>query len=1068
MSYIPSINIEYNTAEQFRYIVTENSKLVLGSLVNGFNSGHHSFTVIGTYGTGKSSFIVALEHDLKHRKRILVDNRNVFGNVDGFEFLKVVGDYASLSELMADKLQTTPDNVINALSELYNRLKAQRKFLFVVVDELGKVLEHAANNNPEKELYFLQKLAEYVNAPSRNIILLTTLHQNFGSYAGKLTQQQRNEWLKVKGRFTEVVFAEPVEQLLFLTARQLETDARDIKPYIDDLQTLFELGKRSGVVADSLSFETAEKLFPLDPISATCLTLAIQRYGQNERSLFSFLSARGLHSLGDFDPEVHTTYNVAKVVDYLKYYFYSAISETNADSTGWRAIAIATERVENSRLSHAQIDKALRLIKTIGMLNMLFNGISLDIDFLETYAKHALGIADAKQIIEQLTTLKVIRYADYKSQYILYEGTNIDIENELYKASLVVPVPSLTIDEIAPFVHAKVSVANASYYRTGTPRYFDYRVSNEPLTGSEITGDVDGIINLLFPLSTTLDEVILLSGDEKNGAVIYAYFNNTREIAARLHTIKKLQYVIDNVAFDDRVAKAELLNQKEYELRKLNEIVNAALTAGDDKVTWVNRGEVTNVNSARTLNNLLSQVSDAVYNLTPIIRNELINRQKVSSAISLARVNLLDAMLNNADEPDFGFAETAFPPEKTIYYTLFRNSGIHRQDANGNYVLGAPVSPELDTLWQVCTDFVRSCTYKPRMLSDLVEILQKRPYKLKQGVIDFWIPIFLFVYQQDFAIYNGDTFVLNINKELFELIQKRVKDFSIRAFEVSGVKLEFFKKYRQFLNKDSVDAITTTSFIDTIKPFFQFYRGLNHYAKNTRKFDNPYVAKFRDVLSKAQDPSVTFFEALPAALGYSDLNSEEFVEQYISLIKSAVRDLNRCYDLLIDRIESHVVEHFGFPQEYSEYKALIEQRYRSIDAGILTPKSRSFLDRVLAPSDSRKEFFEKIAIIVTDKRLDETKDSEESMLTNNIIHLFSELERYSAISAASSAETEEEAFNIELASSKGKFAKSQTFRLPKSKAKEANRMAQKIESLLTGDNDLDVCVLLKMLNERIK
>jgi hypothetical protein len=181
-----------------------------------------------------------------------------------------------------------------------------------------------------------------------------------------------------------------------------------------------------------------------------------------------------------------------------------------------------------------------------------------------------------------------------------------------------------------------------------------------------------------------------------------------------------------------------------------------------------------------------------------------------------------------------------------------------------------------------------------------------------------------------------------------------------------------------------------------------------------------------------------------------------------------VRDLNRCYDLLIDRIESHVVEHFGFPQEYSEYKALIEQRYRSIDAGILTPKSKSFLDRVLAPSDSRKEFFEKIAIIVTDKRLDETKDSEESMLTNNIIHLFSELERYSAISAASSAETEEEAFNIELASSKGKFAKSQTFRLPKSKAKEANRMAQKIESLLTGDNDLDVCVLLKMLNERIK
>lgn len=56
-----------------------------------------------------------------------------------------------------------------------------------------------------------------------------------------------------------------------------------------------------------------------------------------------------------------------------------------------------------------------------------------------------------------------------------------------------------------------------------------------------------------------------------------------------------------------------------------------------------------------------------------------------------------------------------------------------------------------------------------------------RPYKLKQGVIDFWLPIFLFVRQQEFALYNGETFVLNINKELFELLQKRLNDFTIKA-----------------------------------------------------------------------------------------------------------------------------------------------------------------------------------------------------------------------------------------------------------------------------------------------
>ncbi len=61
-------------------------------------------------------------------------------------------------------------------------------------------------------------------------------------------------------------------------------------------------------------------------------------------------------------------------------------------------------------------------------------------------------------------------------------------------------------------------------------------------------------------------------------------------------------------------------------------------------------------------------------------------------------------------------------------------------------------------------EFINSSVDKPRKLSELTKILKAAPYKLKQGVIDFWIPIFLFINQQDFALYNGNTFVLNINK----------------------------------------------------------------------------------------------------------------------------------------------------------------------------------------------------------------------------------------------------------------------------------------------------------------
>lgn len=1063
MSYIPSVNIEHNTSQDFQYIVTENAKLVAGNIVNSFNAGHHSFSIIGTYGTGKSSFILALEDDLANGRNEIV-KRGVFGRLNGFAFLNIVGDYCSLNSLLNRKLNSVDENPINALSSYYQKLRQQNKFLIIVVDEFGKLLEYAANNNPERELYFLQKLTEFINVPSRNILFITTLHQNFGSYASKLTEVQRNEWLKVKGRFKEIVFVEPVEQLLALTAKHLESSNLASIENDKSLRTLYDLGRKNKIVSRGFDFKTVAALYPLDPISAVCLTLAIQRYGQNERSLFSFLTAKGQGSLSDFVASLTYTYNVACVYDYISYSFYSAITELNGDSVGWRALHVAIERMETANVDSQCIADCLKLIKTIGLINMFFNGIVLDRVFLETYGKYALGLNDVSRLIEKLISLQIIRFAKYKSQFVLYDGSNIDIEHELYKAASIVPTPSLTVEEVIPFIHTKAVMANASYYRSGTPRYFEFRAVNEPETLVPL-GEIDGYVQLVFPLGDIEDKVKATSKEATHNAVIYGYFRNTSEITKRLYEIKKIQYVIDNVAFDDRVALAELNNQKHFETQKLNEAINAHFIAGSEDVVWYFRGEPQDVKCTRDFNKLLSTVCDSVYTHTPVIKNELFNRHKLSSAISLARVNLLDAMINHSDEEAFGI--NGFPPEKTIYQTLLRDTGIHHQDDNGNWSLGAPTSEDVESLWAASVDFIRSSVDKPRKLSDLVKILQTAPYKLKQGVVDFWIPIFLYVNQQDFALYNGKTFVLSINKEVFELIQKRIGDFTVKAYAVSGVKLEFFKRYRQFLRKDDGISVSSDSLIETVKPFFHFYRGLNAYAKRTRKFDSAYTAKFRDILSDATDPAKTFFEDLPAALGYKDLNSAEFIEQYHDLIRQAVKELNTCYDALVDRIEERITEHLGISADFGIYKPVLEKRYGKIDARILTAKSRAFLDRILSPSATKKEFVEKLAIVINDKRLDETSDSDESLLIHQMLHIFSELERYSALVSQDGAE-DCQAFNFELATNKGSFSKSQTYRLPKTKEGLANKVVRSVEQLLTNDKELDICILLKLLNDRVK
>ena len=89
MIYSPSVNIEHEIGSDFNYIVTPNAHSVLGNIVTNYQSGLHSFTIIGTYGTGKSSFIMALERDLSNKGGDLMKKSKKF-NAPGFEFIKKV------------------------------------------------------------------------------------------------------------------------------------------------------------------------------------------------------------------------------------------------------------------------------------------------------------------------------------------------------------------------------------------------------------------------------------------------------------------------------------------------------------------------------------------------------------------------------------------------------------------------------------------------------------------------------------------------------------------------------------------------------------------------------------------------------------------------------------------------------------------------------------------------------------------------------------------------------------------------------------------------------------------
>lgn len=141
--------------------------------------------------------------------------------------------------------------------------------------------------------------------------------------------------------------------------------------------------------------------------------------------------------------------------------------------------------------------------------------------------------------------------------------------------------------------------------------------------------------------------------------------------------------------------------------------------------------------------------------------------------------------------------------------------------------------------------------------------------------------------------------------------------FQVKSFSVEGIKLRFFNRYRAFVQEKASTRLTKSGFVETIRPFVTFYANLPEYAKRTERLE-PTTLRLRKAIATAVDPEKTFFQDLPSALGYAELvegesNSttaidEEHVAQYISELHGGIRELQNCFDALVDRVENHLLD----------------------------------------------------------------------------------------------------------------------------------------------------------------
>jgi len=184
-----------------------------------------------------------------------------------------------------------------------------------------------------------------------------------------------------------------------------------------------------------------------------------------------------------------------------------------------------------------------------------------------------------------------------------------------------------------------------------------------------------------------------------------------------------------------------------------------------------------------------------------VIKNEMINTDKLSSSAAAARNRLLMAMLEHSNKPYFGIDKDKFPPEKAIYKALFEESHIHCTDRKGDSHFIKPYNSRYNMrpVWEALNHYYDNCESQPLAIADLFAKITAPPYGLKVGVIPILFLASYLARDHELALYEDGRFFPLLTYDVIERLLKNPKSFSVQLFKVAGIRVSIYEKYKEVL-----------------------------------------------------------------------------------------------------------------------------------------------------------------------------------------------------------------------------------------------------------------------------
>ena len=790
--------------------------------------------------------------------------------------------------------------------------------IYVVYDEFSKFLEANIVDASISDTKMLQDFAEKCcRSGALQLHLMLISHKEIANYIDKLPKEKTDGWRGVSERFKHIHMNNNFTQ----TYEIISSVIQHMDPLWNDFcieherdfEALFVRYQKHQMFTDAQGeIETAIKgCFPLHPVSTFILPRLSERVAQNERTLFTFLSAEGTATLAAFLDVYENDFTLVtpdQIYDYFEPLFKKEVYAGEIHNTFVLTSTILNQLPEDTLGS--------KIIKTISLIYILeqFERLTPTKEQIIGIFAGSYDVTEIEKAISDLIEKEYVVYIKRSNDYLrLKQTSGVDIQQKIHDR----------MESESGRVKAKdiLNAANFDNYMYPSryndehemTRYFAFHF----ISGSEVTDDVDwnvkseaidadGVIYGIIPESEAqLAAITKIITRTSTGCeqYIFALPKHYRDIDEVVLEFEAVSHLRDHAA-DDPI----LFDEYEVIFEDLQEIIKGFIGAYTHpeyyRSVYVHDGKALNIRRKSGLTEAMSKICDLVYSLTPIINNESVNKNDITSIAQNSRNKIISALLRSELEVNLGLTGTG--QDVSIMRSTLLRTGIWSEDGGTPQVNLHPADPAMRHMMETIESFITEARQNGRAsFSVLYERMTSPKYHigLRYGLIPIYIAAVLHNYRQQTVI--CDRFgPVQTNADVLVQINSDPSSFTLEYLDWNPEKEEYIDRLADAFSDYVVEAEKASNSYDYVaNAMRRWYMALPKYSKEcTRRPSGDKLIKrqldMMKLLKQNTSSSDLLFKKLPEAFNYHD----EYADAAIVII-----DTKNVFDGLLGELKQTLI-----------------------------------------------------------------------------------------------------------------------------------------------------------------